>query len=135
VIFNAQKEKQCETFLDPQFIKDLDDMREKCKSALPTNDRNSNSEQRVRPKSSVSSSTTRASPASKPSNTTMSRLKSSKNSKSVEQQSLSKKKTTTTNGAKHRSVTSIDDENDLDDAEENGIRLVDDEELDDDGKH
>lgn len=120
---------------DPQVIKDLDDMREKCKSALPTNDRNSNAEQRVRPKSSVSSSTTRASSASKPPNTIISRPKSSKGSKLdkklVEQQSLSKKKSTTTNGTKHRNVTSIDDENDLDESEENGIRLVDDEELDD----
>jgi hypothetical protein len=123
--------------LDPQIIKDLDDMRERCKSALPSNDRNSNTEQRVRPKSSLSSSTTRASSTSKSSATSVCRPKSSKGTrlekKLVEQQTLSIKKSNR-NGNKHRQVSTIDD-NDLDEAEETGIRLVEDEELDDDGKY
>jgi hypothetical protein len=123
-------------YLDPQIIKELDDMREKCKSAVSTNERNSNAEQRVRPKSSMSSSTTRASSTSKSSTVSTCRPKSSKGTrlekKLVEQQTLSKKKSHI-NGTKHRQISTIDD-NDLDEAEENGIRLVEDEELDDDGR-
>lgn len=120
--------------LDPQIVKDLDDLREKCRSAVPTNERNGNAEQRVRPKSSMSSSTTRASSASKSSTSSSSRPKSSKGTrvdkKLVEQQTVSKKKSNT-NGNKHRQASTVDD-HDLDEAEENGIRLVEDEELDDD---
>ncbi|CAF0810559.1 unnamed protein product [Rotaria sordida] len=118
---------------DPQIIKDLDDMREKCKSAVPSNERNSNSEQRIRPKSSMGSSTTRASSASKSTTTTTCRPKSSKGTKldkkKVEQKTLSKKKSNT-NGNKYRQVSGLDT-NGLDDVEETGIRLVEDEELDD----
>ncbi|CAF2396050.1 unnamed protein product [Rotaria sp. Silwood2] len=118
---------------DPQIIKDLDDMREKCKSAVPSNERNSNTEQRVRPKSSMSSSTTRASSASKSTTTTSCRPKSLKGTKlekkKVEQKTLSKKKSNT-NGNKYRQVSRLDT-NGIDDVEETGIRLVEDEELDD----
>jgi hypothetical protein len=109
-------------------------MREKCKSAVPSNERNGNNEPRIRPKSSAGSSTTRASSASRSSATSLSRPKSSKGprpeKKLVEPQTLSKKKTNT-NGNKHRQISTLDD-NELDEAEENGIRLVEDEELDDD---
>jgi G3E family GTPase len=130
--------------LGPQMVKDLDDLREKCKSALPTNERNSNAEQRIRPKSSMSSSTTRASSASKSSAAQAMRPKSSKGTRSekkfVEPQTLPKKKSIT-NGNKHHhhhhhhhhQVSTMDD-NDLDEAEENGIRLVEEEELDDEGE-
>ncbi len=120
--------------LDPQIIKDLDDMREKCKSAFPSNERNSNGEQRIRPKSSMNSSITRTPSTSRSSTNSLNRPKSSKgpklDKKLADQQTLSKKKSTT-NGTKHRQ-----DDNDLDDTDENGIRMVDDEELedDDDGK-
>lgn len=125
-----------EFILDPQIVKDLDDLREKCRSALPTNERNASAEQRLRPKSSMSSSTTRASSATKSSTSSSSsnRPKSSKGSRTdkklPEQQTVSKKKSTT-NGHKHRPVTTLDD-NDLDEAEENEIRIVEDEELDED---
>jgi len=111
-------------------------MREKCKSAVPNNERNSNGEQRIRPKSSMSSSTTRASSASKSSAISACRPKSSKGTrlekKLAEQQTLSKKKWNI-NGTKRRQISTTDD-NDLDEAEENGIRLVEDEEIDDDGR-
>jgi hypothetical protein len=129
--------------LDPQMVKDLDDLREKCKSALPTNERNSNAE-RVRPKSSMSSSTTRAPSASKSSTPQAGRPKSSKGTRSekqfVEQPTLAKKKTNANRNKHHHhhhlhnhQVPTLDD-NDLDEAEENGIRLVE-EELDDEGKN
>jgi hypothetical protein len=125
--------------LDPQIIKDLDDMREKCKSALPSNEKNSNTEQRIRPKSSMSSSTTRSSSAAKSSTTALPRPKSSRATRSekklVEQQQTLTKKKSKINGNKHHhaSVSTIED-NELDEAEETGIRLVEDGELDDDGK-
>jgi hypothetical protein len=110
-------------------------MRERCRSAVPPIERNSNTEQRIRPKSSMSSSTTRASSTTKSSTTSSCRPKSSKGTrlekKLVGQQTLSKKKSNT-NGHKHRQVSTLH-ENELDEAEENGIRLVEDEELDDEG--
>jgi len=105
-------------------------MREQCRSALPSNERNcSNTEQRFRPKSS----TTRILSASKSSTTSTCRPKLSKGSKLekqlVEQQTLPKKKSSI-NGNKDRAVSTLDD---LDEAEEDGIPLVEDEELDDEG--
>ena len=114
--------------LDPQIIKDLDDMREKCRSALPANERNSNGEQRVRPKSSMNSSITRTPSASRSSNNLATRPKSSKGARAEkklpDQQALARKKPTS-NGSKHR-------QDELDDAEDNAIRMVDDEEIEDD---
>ena len=129
-------------------------MRERCKSAVPTADRSNNGEQRMRPKSSLGSAITRTPSASKSVGTTTPtittatatammtttvRPKSSKKSekKFSDPPALPKKKTTTmtttTNGNKHRGVP-IMPSTDLDDADDNGIRLVDDEELDDEGK-
>lgn len=123
--------------IDPQIIKDLDDMREKCRSAVPSADRNSNTEQRIRPKSSLSSSTTRASSASRPAGAASScRPKSFKGTKTekkgTEPSTLTKKKLQT-NGTKPRRRATVDNR-DLDEAEESAIRLVDDEEMEDDGK-
>lgn len=121
---------------DPQITKDLDDLREKCRSAVPTNERNSATDPRLRPKSSMGGQGARTSSATRTVPPPASRPKSSKGAKldkkKVESKTLSKKKTTT-NGNKFRSVPGLN-VNDLDDVE-NGIRLVDDEELDDEGNN
>lgn len=123
-----------EIVLDPQIVKDLDDLREKCRSATSANERSSNGDPRLRPKSSLSTSLTRAPSASKSSSTSSTRPKSSKGAraekKPTEQQTTTKKKSTT-NGHKHRPATTLDD-HDLDENEENDIPLVEDEELDED---
>jgi hypothetical protein len=115
-----------ECFLDPPIAKDLDDMREKCRSALPSNERNGNTEQRVRPKSSI----TRTLSASKSSTCRPKLSKGSKSEKQLDEQQTLPKKKSSINGNKDRAVSTLDD---LDEAEEDGIPLVEDEELDDEG--
>jgi hypothetical protein len=109
------------SFLDPRTVKDLDDIREKCRSAIPNIDRHTTSEVRLRPNSS--------------SLATGSRSKSGKGRKleknSSDQASTSKKRSKAS-GNKPCRVT-INARNDEDDAEENQIRLVDEPELDDEG--
>ncbi|CAF4587052.1 unnamed protein product, partial [Rotaria magnacalcarata] len=80
--------------------KDLDELREKCKSAIPTNERVSTADQRLRPKSSIGSAITRSSSATKCVTTASSvRPKSSKGTK------LEKKKTEQKTVTKKKSVT------------------------------
>ena len=82
-------------------ISDLDDLRDKCKSAVSSSERSSNGEQRVRPKSS--SSVAMAS----------GRARSGKGVKFVEPQTPAKKKTTL-NG-RHRQQRTTLEEEELDD--------------------
>ncbi|CAF3080993.1 unnamed protein product [Rotaria socialis] len=118
---------------DPQIVKDLDELREKCKSVIPTNERVSTADQRLRPKSSIGSAIARSSSATKCVTTASIRPKSSKGTKldkkKTEQKTVTKKRSVT-NGTKYRQVPGLNGNN-LDDPEDTGIRIVEDEELDD----
>ena len=122
--------------LDRQNNKDLDDLREKCKSAVPTAERNLNSEARLRPKSSMNNSNKRASSASKSTATAATgRPKTCKGTKLDKKQTEVKpnaKKKTSTNGNKPRKISKLTSQ-DMDENGDNEIRLVDDEDLDEDG--
>lgn len=140
-------------------------MREKCKSVTPGNERSPTLEPRARPKSSIGSSMAKLLSATKSTATmttstttttvltaatptpvtttttttatTPSRPKSAKGKKAEKKKVESKgspKKKSSLNGTKYRPLPALD-ANGLDDAEDGGMRLADDEELDEEGKN
>lgn len=134
---------------DPQTVKDIENLREKCKSVITNAERTSSSENRFRPKSSMNSVLTRTPSMSRNSSTTVAAAAASTQSSNVvtsrprsckgtrvdkktsEKKTTTKRKPTTTNGQKPRRILKLESQ-DLDD---NEIRLLDDDDLEEDGKN